>query len=403
MILAQAAVDTIRTFVKQQYGDQYVPETQRSYTTKQKLAQEAHEGIRPTKFDSVNFESGQHKAVLETLGKECARLYEMIWRRAVASQMTDALIESTTVLVDTPHPSLLPKGEATVNAPTPSGEGRGEGKSTYRLKANGSVLKFDGFLKINPQALQDTKLPQFVIGEELVETEVRADQHETPPPPRYNDASLIQALEEKGIGRPSTYASIIATLTDRAYVERTDRRFAPTSVGMAVNDFLVENFSTIDDIPFTAQMEDDLDMVANGEKEWVKMMKEFYSPFAKSLNSVKDAARVKIEAEQVDEKCDVCGSNLLIRVGKFGKFLACSRFPECKFTKPYVEQTQIICPKDGGKIIIKKTRKGRKFYGCSNYPNCDFAAWKLEDIKGAPQQPSKGSDAAATEPAATVS
>jgi DNA topoisomerase-1 len=351
--LSKAAIAAMRTYVKKSYGEEYVPKDERVYAGKQKNAQEAHEGIRPTKMDRELSE------VRDVLGNDCAKLYDLIWRRAIASQMADALIESTAVLVDV------------------------KAAKNYRLKTNGSVLKFDGFLKINPQALSDKKLPSYTVGEALNEASVRSDPHETPAPPRYNDASLIGTLEEKGIGRPSTYASIISVLTDRAYVERVERRFVPTPVGVAVNDFLVQNFSTIDDIPFTAQMEGHLDDVAAGEKDWEDMMKEFYTPFAKSLAAVKDAPRVKIEAEETGEVCPECGmGNLVIRVGKFGKFLSCSRFPACKMTKPYVEKTNLKCPKDGGDIIIKKTRTGRKFYGCSSYPNCDFAAWKVEDIKG---------------------
>jgi len=274
--------------------------------------------------------------------------------------MSDALVESTTVLVDTPN----------------------DAKQVYRLKANGSVLLFDGFLKLTPQALEDTRLPKFTTGESLSFVEVRSEEHETTPPPRYNDASLIKTLEEKEIGRPSTYASIISTITDRGYVERVERKFLPTSVGMAVNDFLVKNFATIDDVPFTASMEYELDAIANGEKDWKAMMKDFYKPFEKSIAEVENAERVKIPVEETDEVCPQCGKgNLVVRTGRFGKFFSCSTFPDCNFTKPFVEETNVLCPKDNGKIIIKKTRKGRKFYGCSNYPNCNFAAWKLDDIK----------------------
>jgi DNA topoisomerase-1 len=242
---------------------------------------------------------------------------------------------------------------------------------------------FDGFLKVNAQGLQDTRLPVYTTGEQLITNQVDSELHETPPPPRYNDASLISTLEEKGIGRPSTYASIISTIVDRGYIERVERRFTPTAVAKAVNDFLVTNFSDIDDIPFTSEMEDSLDLVANGEKEWVKMMQDFYKPFAKQLKEVKGAARVKIETEKTDEPCPECKIGMLVvRSGRFGKFLSCDRFPDCKFTKPLVEETNIACPKDGGKIIVRKTKTGRKFYGCNNYPNCTFAAWKLEDIKG---------------------
>lgn len=361
-ILSPIAVNQIRTFIEKEYGEKYIPEKPRLYVTKQKSAQEAHEAIRPTKFGPL--QGGQMKAVEETLGRDCAKVYELIWRRAVASQMTDARIESTTVFADSKDPK--PKTD------------------TYRMKASGSVLVFDGFLKINPQALQDNKLPVFVSGETLDVKEVYPTEHETPPPPRYNDASIIATLEEKGIGRPSTYASIISTLVDRSYVERVEKRFEATPVGAAVNDFLVKNFADIDDIPFTAEMEDKLDHIANGERKWEEMMKEFYDPFSKKLVEVKGAERVKIETEKTGDKCPDCGADLVIRTGKFGKFISCDTFPECKYTKPYVEETNLPCPKDNGMVIVKKTRKGRKFFGCSNYPNCTFAAWKLEDIKGAP-------------------
>ncbi len=164
-------------------------------------------------------------------------------------------------------------------------------------------------------------------------------------------------------------------------MEKEEGRFAPTSVGIAVNDFLVANFSTIDDIPFTAEMEDQLDSIVNGGKPWVPIIRSFYEPFEKILEKVENAPRVKIEVEETDEICEKCGAKLVVRVGRFGKFLACSTFPKCDFTKPFMNTTEFICPKDGGKIVIKKTKKGRRFYGCSNYPKCDFAAWKLGDIK----------------------
>ena len=210
------------------------------------------------------------------------------------------------------------------------------------------------------------------------------EEHETLPPPRYNDASIIKSLEEEGIGRPSTYATIISVIEERGYVERDEGRFKPTVVGIAVNDFLVANFSEVDDIPFTASMEDELDDVASGKKKWVPVIAEFYKPFEKTLENVVKVARVKIAVEETGEICPLCKKGkVVIRSGRFGKFKSCSTFPECKYTAPLVEETNLTCPKDGGKIVIKKTRRGRKFYGCSNYPKCDFAAWKLEDIKQA--------------------
>jgi DNA topoisomerase-1 len=356
VILATTAVTAMRGYIEKSFGEKYLPTSPRFYATKQKAAQEAHEAIRPTKFQAV--EVGK-EAVTKALGADYAKLYELIWKRAVASQMSDALLESTTI---------------TVSA-------SGVTKDTYTFRASGSVLLFDGFLRLTPQALQDNRLPMVTKDEKMELIHAKDEAHETTPPPRYNDASLIGALEEKGIGRPSTYASIISTIVDRGYVERVEKRFQPTSVGMAVNDFLVTNFSSIDDIPFTAAMEDKLDQIASADLGWVKMMKEFYTPFAKQLKEVEGATRVKIEVEQVGEDCPLCGSPLVIRYGKFGKFISCSTFPECKFTKPLVKEIDLPCPKCGNKIVQRKTRKGRIFYGCSNYPNCDFAAWKIEDIK----------------------
>lgn len=346
--ISASATVAIINFVKKEYGEKYVPGKPRMYFAKQKSAQEAHEAIRPTKAFILGSE------VTNNLGASYGKLYDLIWRRAIASQMSDAIIESTTVFVNTGH---------------------------YKLKANGSVLVFDGFLKVNPLGMSDNGLPRFAKNEDLNLIDVLGKDHETLPPPRYNDASIIKTLEEKGIGRPSTYATIISTIEYRSYIERIEGKFSPTTIGIAVNDFLVTNFSDIDDIPFTALMEDELDQVADGKKEWSSVMHDFYTPFGKKLTSVEGADRVKIAVEETDEKCPTCSSPLIIRTGRFGKFFACSAFPKCKFTKPYVENTGLTCPKDGGEIVVKKTRKGRKFYGCSNYPKCTFAAWKIEDVK----------------------
>lgn len=348
--MAKSAVEGIRSYAQENYGNKYIPVTPRYFKNKQKLAQEAHEAIRPTKVNN------DEPKIQSELGKDYAKIYDVIWRRAIASQMSDAITESTTVFLDSKD-------------------------KVYRLKANGSVLVFDGFLKVNYQALNDILLPDFMIGEELNPERAENKEHDTNPPPRYNDASLIATLEEKGIGRPSTYASIISVIQDRKYIDREEEKFVPTSIGVAVNDFLVQNFSTVDDIPFTAEMEDELDAIASGQKQWVPVIKSFYVPFEKTLENVKDAKRVKIEVEETDQVCPKCGNKLVIRMGRFGKFYSCSTFPACDFSKPFLEETGFTCPKDGGKIILKRTRKGRKFYGCSNYPKCDFAVWKLEDLK----------------------
>ncbi len=349
--IADGARKQMTDYVRAQYGEKYLADSPRYYKTTQKNAQEAHEAIRPSK---ITVSASQ---VSQDLGPQYGKLYELIWRRALATQMADAITESTVVMVKV-------------------------GGNAYTLKANGSVLVFEGFLKINPAALEDKRLAEFTAGEKLDYVSSLLEFHETLPPPRYNDASIIKTLEEKGIGRPSTYATIISTIEARGYIEREEGRFKPNPVGEAVNDFLVENFSDVDDIPFTAGMEDELDQIASGEKKWVPVMKEFYDPFRKDLENVKDVKRVKIETEKTGDKCPTCNEgDVVVRSGRFGKFLSCSRFPECKYTAPFTQETNILCPKDGGKIVIKKTKKGRRFYGCSNYPNCDFAAWKLEDIK----------------------
>lgn len=349
--ISEAARKQMSDYVKKEYGEKYIASSPRFYKTTSKNAQEAHEAIRPAKVQVPA------SKVSQDLGAQYAKLYELIWRRAVATTMSDAITESTVVHIDA-------------------------GKGAYSLKANGSVLLFEGFLKVNPYALNDKRLPDFSEGENLKYISSATEAHETLPPPRYNDASIIKTLEEKGIGRPSTYATIISTIESRGYIEREDSRFKPNPVGIAVNDFLVANFGTVDDIPFTAAMEDQLDDVANGTKKWIPVMKEFYEPFEKTLDKVKDAKRIKIETEKTGDKCPTCKKgDVVIRSGRFGKFKSCSTFPECKFTAPFTEETKLICPKDGGKIIIKKTKKGRKFYGCSNYPNCDFAAWRLDQIK----------------------
>jgi DNA topoisomerase I len=333
--LSTAAITQMRNYVEKEFGIKYIPDKPRYYSTKQKLAQEAHEAIRPTKTHTTP------QVVNGDLGASYGRLYELIWRRAIASQMSDAIIESTAVIV----------------------EAKGIPGSEYKLKTNGSILLFEGFLKMNPFGLQDKKLPNFIAKENLDLISILSEKHETPPPPRYNDASLIKSIE------------------------RDQNRFIPTPVGTAVNDFLVKNFSDIDDIPFTASMEDSLDAIANEGKNWVPMIKDFYTPFEKKLENVKKADRIEIPAEETGEKCPKDGAPLVIRVGKFGKFISCKNFPTCDFKKAFVQETNFECPKcleegrPNGKIIAKRTRKGRTFYGCSNYPNCDFAVWKLQDIK----------------------
>lgn len=348
--MAKQAVAAFREFVEKEYGSKYLYSSVRMYSSKQKLAQEAHEAIRPTKV--------QVKKDAIDMGNDHKKLYDLIWKRAVATQMADAILESTTVFADAKE---------------------------YRFKANGSVIVFDGFLKLYGDALTEQRLPVYTQGEVLTPQALTPIEHETTPPPRYNEASLIKALEEKGIGRPSTYAPIISTIQDRQYVEREQGRFIPTAIGNAVNDFLVENFDQVVDIPFTAQMEDEFDQIAQGELKWQPAIAEFYKPFEAKVEGAKETKRVKIETEETGEMCPNCGKPVVIRTGRFGKFLSCSNFPECKYTKSLQEELDIPCPVDGGKIVSKKTRFGRTFYGCANYPKCTYAAWKKEDV-GKPQK-----------------
>lgn len=383
--MAEKAVAQIREYVQKQFGEKYIPAAPRVYKTKQKLAQEAHEAIRPTNV------AVSEKEIIDRIGPQYSKLYDLIWRRTVASQMSDALIESTTVYVDAKN------SENSAEIAASSKDSLTPRNDVYRFKTNGSVLRFEGFLKVNPFGLQDKRLPQFIAQEQLHLVNANPIKHETPPPPRYNDASLIGSLEDEGIGRPSTYASIISVIETRNYIERDQGRFVPTPVGIAVNDFLVLHFSTIDDIPFTANIEDQLDAIAQGEKQWVPVIKEFYDPFQKTILEVKNAERVKIAVEATDEMCPKCGAPLVIRVGKFGKFLSCSNFPDCDFKKTYVESTNFACPKcKEGKVIVKKTKKGRTFYGCSRYPNCDFAVWKLKELEQNTAQPSESQEQQST-------
>ncbi|KKU86528.1 MAG: topoisomerase protein [Candidatus Gottesmanbacteria bacterium GW2011_GWA2_47_9] len=286
----------------------------------------------------------------------------------MASQAKEAVFDSTTIDIT-------------------SGNG-------YMFEAQGSVVKFDGFLKITGRPASNAErssagwengeviIPNVTVGQTVTLQEAKPEQHFTSPPPRYSEASLIKTLEEKGIGRPSTYAPIISTIQERQYVTREEKKLVPTELGNAVTDFLVKYFPDIMALPFTAAMEDDLDAIANGEKQWVPVIKAFYEPFDKLLEaSYVEAEKVKVAEEVIDEKCPDCGNALVVRVGRYGKFIACSTFPNCKYTRQFAEKIDMKCPRCGGDIVIKKTRRGKTFYGCSNYPTCNFAAWKKEDIK----------------------
>jgi DNA topoisomerase-1 len=348
--LATSAVDAAREYIRKSFGEKYLPDTARVFTTKSKNAQEAHEAIRVTDVSRLTLESGEYG-----LEQDHARLYDLIWRRFVATQMNEAVYNQTSIIVDATE------------------------KETYQLKANGSVLLFDGWMKIFPGS-DDTILPKLSVGEKLTYKDLEALQKFTQPPARYNDASLVKQLEKLGIGRPSTYASIINVLEIRAYVEREAKAFKPTAIGTTVSDFLVLNFPKELDYQFTANLEDDLDAIARGEKQWVKTLKAFFAPFEKSVERVTDeAVRAQVPVEKLgEEKCPTCHEgDLVIRTGRFGKFVSCNRFPECKFTGKLIFKVQgIVCPDCGEGEIREKTSKRGKFYGCSRYPSCRFTSWQ---------------------------
>ncbi|OGM18590.1 DNA topoisomerase I [Candidatus Woesebacteria bacterium RIFCSPHIGHO2_01_FULL_38_10] len=370
--LAQTAVDKVRKFIEKEYGGQYLPDKARFYKVRSKVAQEAHEAIRPTNIGMTNdkFQMTNGRFV-----SDAKVLYGLIWKKFVACQMVDSIFDETVINVQaktTPEVKDLPTSRV------------------YVLRASGQVMKFDGWRKVIPLSkYEEPGLPMVGKDEALDLVKVLSEQKFTEPPPRYNEASLIKTLEKLGIGRPSTYAPTISTIQVRQYVEKDEGKFKPTPVGLTVNDFLIGNFESIFDYQFTAQMEDDLDNVAKGNRKWQEMMGEFYSPFEKKLESVeKKAKRVEIPVEKLGKKCPKCkDGELVVRVGRFGKFVSCSRFPDCDYKEKYLEKIGMKCPDcKKGDVIVKTTKRRRKFYGCSSYPTCKWASWNKPEIKGATEK-----------------
>lgn len=353
--LSIPAVATLRKYIEKEFGKAYLPDAPKIYKTNSKSAQEAHEAIRPTNINH-KFEVTDDK-----WAKDEETLYKLIWARFVACQMTASVYDETTI--DVEAKSLLHD-------------------SSYMLRASGQVMKFDGWRRVIPAKLDvegAVVLPEVVKDDNLDLVKNWSEQKFTQPSARFNEASLIKILEKLGIGRPSTYAPTISTIQIRNYVEKNEGKFFPTSIGIAVNDFLIGNFPDVFEYAFTAEMEDSLDKVADGKLPWVKVIKTFYGPFEKKLGSVeKNAKRVKIEVEKLGKKCPDCEKGeLVVRTGRFGKFISCSEFPECKHTEKYLEKIGIKCPDcKTGEIIVKKTGKGRKFFGCSRYPDCKYASWR---------------------------
>jgi DNA topoisomerase-1 len=406
--VASEAQEWSRQLIEKTYGKEYLPEKPPVYKSKA-TAQEAHEAIRPTYPDK------DPQTIKSFLSKDQSALYSLIWNRFISSQMSPAQLEQTTFIINTLHP--------------------GQPASSYEFRTTGTVMRFSGFMALYTEGKDDIEdengllLPALKEGETLKLLEIMPKQHFTQPPPRYTEATLVKALEEKGIGRPSTYAAILSTIQDRKYVLKTEGKFSPTELGAVVNDYLVERFPELIDMGFTAKMEDELDHIEDGKMQWEKVVKDFYKPFHADLaQAVKTEGKVKpkdiptemvcekcslpmvirwgrhgrflactgfpkckntkplqtegteqkpdsqqVVLQQTDEICEKCGSPMVIKSGRFGKFLACSKYPECKNTKPL--STGIKCPKDGGDIVERRSKKGKPFWSCSNYPKCKFASW----------------------------
>lgn len=355
--VSELAQKEARDFIQKTYGADYAPATPPQYRTRAVGAQEAHEAIRPTSVLRLP------EKVKPFLTGEQFKLYQVIWQRFVASQMESAILDTVQVDVE------------------------GIGNATYLFRASGSTVRFPGFLVVFEDARDEdlkgdeednVRIPAG-LQEKQKQHLVRLipEQHFTQPPPRYTEATLIQALEENGIGRPSTYAPIISTIQERGYVLRENKRLVPTETGFTVNDLLVQHFPDIVNVNFTAEMEGELDDVASGTRQWVSVVENFYETFGPQVKKAQlEMPVTKAELEKVGRACPVCGNDLVFRYGKYGKFISCSTFPTCRHTEPYLQKIGVKCPEDGGDIVERKTRKGRVFYGCANYPTCGFTSWK---------------------------
>jgi DNA topoisomerase-1 len=360
--VAESAIHEARGLIRRRFGEAYLPEKPPTYRTRSRRAQEAHEAIRPTSAER------EPENIKPFLSEEQFRLYSLIWSRFIASQMKPAEYDTLSIEV----------------------EGRTM-ERIFLLRVTASSLRFPGFLKLlgdkepingakgkdEGLKVQLAQLPALVEGEALILQELLPEQHFTQPPRRYSDATLVRALEDNGIGRPSTYAPIISTLRQRGYMQRQNRSLVPTEIGEIVHDLIFEYFPNIVDLGFTAQMEEKLDEIAAGEREWVEVVRDFYEPFEEQVRHAEEVMpEVKAEPEKIDRTCPECGHQLIVRHGRFGKFIGCSNFPTCRYTEPWLEKIGVKCPKDGGELVQRRTRQGRVFYGCMNYPDCDFTSWK---------------------------
>ena len=352
--VARPAVAEAREYIRSQYGAEFVPPHARSFTTIVKGAQEAHEAIRPTRIWR------EPRTIKTHLNPNQFKLYELIWKRMVASQISAAVYDNTTIDIEA---------------------GCRGSKTDYLLRTSSSVNRFLGFTILyteqKDQADEEKKgdsLPPLEKGDALTLLGLFPEQHFTQPPPRFTEATLIRTLEQWGIGRPSTYAPTLSTIQEREYVSKVKGSFQPTELGFIVNDLLGQHFPDIVDVEFTARMEDELDDIAEKKRDWVGVIQDFYTPFEKSLNNAfLRMDKVKLPDEVTEETCPKCGKPMLVKTGRYGKFLACSGYPDCKYTKSFQIKIGVSCPRCGGEIIEKISKKKRTFYGCSNYPDCEFA------------------------------
>lgn len=343
--ISAEAQNACLNFIEKSYGKNFIGKKKAASKKKNEGVQDAHESIRPTDVTRTPH------SIKDSLSRDEFKLYSLIWNRFVASLMADAIY-------DTISADIISKTEL--------------------FRVSGSMLAFDGFLRVYDYSNEkNTELPPLKEGQILKLKEINKEQHFTNPPPRYNEASLIKELEALGVGRPSTYAPTISTLQSRYYVVLEEKKFVPTELGQTVNEILVENFDNLVDKKFTAQMEFELDEIAAGKKTWKELVRAFYGDLKKDLDKAyENIEKVQIEDPVTDVICDKCGRNMVIKMGRYGKFLACPGFPECRNTKPLVEKIGVKCPKCGkGEIVVKRSKKGRIFYGCDSYPKCEFVSW----------------------------
>lgn len=362
--ISDQAAKEAKEYILTNFGGSYYPAKANVYQAGKK-AQDAHEAIRPTSVMMVP------ASIEKYLSKDQFKLYQLIWQRFVASQMVPAVYDMISVVIKNQAQKL------DLNA------------RVFTLKSTGSKLKFPGFMAVYAGVEaneKDVVLPEMAKGDEIKITKVEPVQHFTEPPARYNDASLVKVLEDEGIGRPSTYAPIIETILARGYVQRISKSFQPTELGRIVVEMLKEYFKDIVDVKFSAELESELDSIAEGTMDKTALLREFYGPFSETLEKADEAiGHVELPVEVSDVPCDVCGRMMVVKQGRFGKFLACPGFPDCRCTKPLLKDTGLSCPKCGGSIVERKTRRGKSFYGCKNYPECDFATWDVPQPEKCPK------------------